>query len=291
MPGYIWPRGLRVFSMAETGKEMSFMEHLEELRWTLMRSAFAVVTGMIVAFCFKQFVFDTIILAPQRPDFITYRVFCWMSHRFGMDQSFCMSSAGFTIMNTKMGGQFMTHITVSFTLGAILAMPYVLWEIWRFIRPGLKQKERNSVRGVVFYASLLFMLGVVFGYYVLAPLSVQFLGPYSVSASVNNLVDLDSYIGTVTSLTLWTGVVFELPMVVLFMARIGIIGPDFLRTYRKHAFVIILIIAAIITPPDVTSQILVTLPLMALYEVSIFLAARAQRGKERVATTAVTSVR
>ncbi len=267
--------------MAEPRKELTFLEHLEELRWTLVRSAAAVVVCTIVAFIYKDLLFDTLILAPQRPDFITYRVFCHIALRFGLDQSFCADSTGFTLMNTSMGGQFMVHITVSFAAGIIIAFPYVLWEVWRFVKPGLGGGERGAVRGVVFFATLLFLLGVVFGYYVLAPMSIQFLGTYKVSESVPNLVDLNSYIGTITSLTLWTGVVFELPMVVYFLARTGIVGAQFLRTYRRHAYVVILFIGAIITPPDVTSQLLVSIPLMALYELSIFLAARTRRQLER----------
>jgi sec-independent protein translocase protein TatC len=262
--------------MAEPRKELTFLEHLEELRWTLVRSALAVMVCTIVAFMYKDLVFDTLILAPQRADFVTYRIFCHIAQRFGLDQSFCADSTGFTLMNTSMGGQFMVHIMVSFSMGVILAFPYVLWELWRFIKPGLGGNERGAVRGVVFFASLLFLLGVAFGYYVLAPMSIQFLGTYKVSDAVPNMVDLNSYIGTITSLTLWTGVVFELPMVVYFLARTGIIGPKFLRKYRRHAYVLILFIGAIITPPDVTSQLLVSLPLMGLYEMSILLAARTE---------------
>ncbi|MCO5274803.1 MAG: twin-arginine translocase subunit TatC [Flavobacteriales bacterium] len=269
--------------MAEPRKELTFLEHLEALRWTLVRSALAVGVGMVAAFVFKDVVFDRIILAPQRPDFLTYHVFCQLALKLGLDRSFCMDHSGFTLMNTTMAGQFMVHIMVSFVAGLILAFPYILWEAWRFVKPGLAAGERKAVRGVVFFASLLFLCGVVFGYYVLAPMSIQFLGTYTVSASVPNLVDLNSYIGTITSLTLWTGVMFELPMIVYFLARTGLVGPSFLRTYRRHAYVAILIIAAIITPPDVTSQIIVSIPLIALYEGSIFLAARTRRIREKPA--------
>lgn len=269
--------------MVEPRKELTFLEHLEELRWTLVRSAGAVLGFTIMAFLFKDLLFDAIILAPQRPDFITYRVFCHLAQRFGLDQSFCADSTGFILMNTTMGGQFMVHITVSITAGIILAFPYVLWELWRFVKPGLGGGERGAVRGVVFFASVLFMLGVAFGYYVLAPMSIQFLGTYKVSESVPNMVDLGNYIGTVTSLTLWTGVVFQLPMVVYFLVRSGLIGPAFLRTYRRHAYVVILLVGAIITPPDVTSQLLVSIPLMGLYEMSIHLAARTHRRMEAAA--------
>ncbi len=272
--------------MAEPKKDLTFLEHLEALRWTLMRSAVAVLVGMITAFGYKDVLFDVIILAPQHPDFITYRVFCQVALKLGLDRSFCMDSTGFTLMNTTMGGQFMVHIMVSFVAGIIVAFPYMLWEAWRFVKPALAQAERNAVGGLVFFASLLFFLGVAFGYLVLAPMSIQFLGNYSVSGSVPNLVDLNNYISTITSLTLWTGVVFELPIVVYFLARTGLVGPQFLRTYRRHAYVVILIIAAVITPPDVTSQMIVSLPLFALYEGSIFLAARTERMLARRAAKA-----
>ena len=272
--------------MAEKQKELTFLDHLEALRWTLMRSAAAVLVGMVVAFVYKDVVFDAIILAPQRPDFLTYRAFCHLALKMGLDESFCMDATGFTLMNTTMAGQFMVHIMVSFVAGIILAMPSILWEIWPFVKPGLKPQERRPLRGAVLFPSLLFIAGVVFGYYVLAPMSIQFLGTYTVSESVPNLVDLNSYIGTITSLTLWTGVVFELPMVVYFLARTGVVGPGFLRTYRRHAYVIILIIAAIITPPDVTSQLIVSFPLIILYEGSIFLAARTVRARERAEANA-----
>lgn len=267
--------------MAEPAKELTFLEHLEALRWTLVRSAVAVGLGMVLAFVAKGIVFDRIILAPQHPDFITYRAFCLLARQIGLDRSFCMDEPGFTLMNTSMAGQFMMHITVSFVVGLIVAMPYILWEFWRFLKPGLETNERRSLRGVVFYTSALFLLGVGFGYMVLAPLSVQFLGTYQVSSSVPNLVDLRSYIGTVTSLTLWTGLIFQLPMVVYFLARTGVVGPGFLRQYRRHAYVGILLVAAVITPPDVSSQILIALPLFALYEGSIWLAARTVRAREK----------
>jgi sec-independent protein translocase protein TatC len=272
--------------MAGPKKELTFLEHLEELRWTLVRSAIAILVGAIAAFVYKDVLFDSVILAPQRPDFITYRIFCELATRFDLDRTFCADSMGFTLMNTTMGGQFIVHINVAIVAGLILAVPYILWEAWRFIRPGLAAAEQRAVRGVVFFGSVLFLLGAAFGYFVLAPMSIQFLGSYIVSSAVPNMVDLESYIGTITTLTLWTGVVFELPMVVLFLARIGIVGPAFLRKYRRHAYVLILIIGAIFTPPDVTSQLLVALPLMLLYEGSILLAARALRARERSGTQA-----
>ena len=260
---------------------MTFLEHLEELRWTLMRSAIAIAVGMIVAFIAKDFVFDRIILAPKNADFITYRAFCALGRAIGMGDALCTGDMVFTLQNISMSGQFFTHLMVSFVVGLIVAFPYVLWEVWRFVAPGLHESEKGSMRGMVAFATVLFLLGVAFGYYMLAPLSIQFFGTYQVSSSVENTVALDSYIAMVTSVTLWTGVIFELPLVILFLTKAGIVGPQILRTYRKHAFVGILIIAAILTPPDVVSQLIVSMPLMLLYEVSILMSARMQRRMER----------
>lgn len=264
---------------AEGGKEMSFMEHLEELRWVLVRSAMAVVAGMVLVFSFSNLLFDHVILAPQRADFITYRAFCSIGERLGAGDRFCVKDVGFTFQNQNMGGQFMADLTVAFVGGMIMAMPFVLWQLWRFIAPALHPRERHAAGGIVWAIVFLFLLGVGFGYWVLTPMSLQFLGGYRVGTAnaVANEINLDSFIGTITSLSLWTGIVFQLPLVVVFLTRIGLTGPKFLRTYRKHAYVGILILAAIITPPDVTSQILVSVPLIGLYEVSIFLSARVER--------------
>lgn len=263
---------------------MTFLEHLEELRWTLVRSAIAVAVGMVVAFIAKDFVFDKIVLAPKEASFLTYRAFCALGHRIGLGDSLCVSSLEFSLQNISMSGQFFTHLTVSFVVGFIVAFPYIMWELWRFLAPGLHPTERKSLRGVVVFASVLFMVGVSFGYFLLSPLSIQFFGGYQVSESVRNAVALDSYIAMVTSVTLWTGVLFELPIVVLFLTRAGLITPDFMRSYRKHAFVIVLIAAAIITPPDVVSQLIVAGPLMVLYEGSILLSARTIRRMEATRT-------
>lgn len=256
---------------------MTFLEHLEELRWTLVRSAIAIVVAMLAAFMAKDFVFDQIILAPKHGEFITYRLFCALGQALGMGEALCIGDLNFTLQNISMSGQFFTHLMVSFVAGFILAFPYVLWEFWRFISPGLHPTEQRSLRGVVVFATILFLLGVAFGYYLLAPLSIQFFGSYQVSGSVANAVALDSYVAMITSVTLWTGILFEMPLVILFLTKAGLVGPAFLRTYRKHAFVAILIAAAILTPPDVVSQLIVSGPLMLLYEFSILLSARVER--------------
>lgn len=255
-------------------KEMSFLDHLEELRWRLIRSAAAILLGAVVAFIFKGILFDVIIFGPRDPNFPTYRFFCKASHWMGLDDSFCLSEMPFTLQNIAMSGQFTTHIVSSVIAGLILAFPYVIWELWRFLKPGLKSDERSAARGMVFYSSVLFASGVLFGYYLLAPLSVQFLGGYKISQTVANQIHLNSYISTVTSVTLAAGIIFQLPILIYFLTRMGLVTPQLLRQYRKHAVVGVLILSAIITPPDITSQVLVTLPIMLLYELSIVISKR-----------------
>lgn len=283
--GYLWPTRLQALATSRNSEEMTFLEHLEELRWTLVRAAIAVAVGMIGCFMAKDLLFDTVILAPKNASFVTYRAMCALGHRLGMGDAMCVGDLVFTLQNISMSGQFFTHLIVSFVGGFILAFPYVLWEVWRFIAPGLHESEKGSVGGLVFSASILFLFGVAFGYFLLAPLSIQFFGTYQVSSSVQNTVALDSYIAMVTSVTLWTGLVFELPLVILFLTRAGLITPAILRTYRKHAFVGILVISAILTPPDVVSQLIVSGPLMLLYEFGILISSRTVKRMERAAQT------
>lgn len=260
-------------------REMTFLEHLEELRWHLIRSLIAVVTGAVVAFIFKDIIFDHIILAPNNPGFITNRLLCRLAEIVNTP-ALCINQTPIELISIKMSGQFTTHINISLVSGLIIAFPYIFWEFWSFFRPALYEKERRHARGAVFFASLLFMIGILFGFFVIIPLSINFLGSYSVSDLVTNQININSYIGSVTSVALAAGITFELPIVAFFLARIGVVTPEFMRKYRKHAIVIILVLAAIITPPDVFSQILVTLPLLVLYEVSIFIAARVIRKRK-----------
>lgn len=250
------------------GGEMHFLDHLEALRWHLVRSAGAIVIFALAAFLNKEILFDRIILAAKNPDFLTYRILCRLSEKFNID--LCIREVPFELINIDLSGQFTTHLYVSFVAGFVLAFPYFLWELWRFIRPALSAKEQGHSRGVIFFSSLLFMTGVLFGYYVISPLSVNFLGTYQISEQVANQISLGSFISSVTMLTLSTGIVFELPIVIYFLSKFGLVTPAFLKNYRRHAMVIILIIAALITPsPDVTSQVLVAVPLFLLYEVGI----------------------
>jgi sec-independent protein translocase protein TatC len=267
-------------------KEMSFLQHLEELRWHIIRSVLAIVFFMIIAFIFKSFIFDNIILAPKNPAFFTNRILCQFGEFLNTTfdaQKFtvlCINTKPLNLINIKMSGQLTTHISVAMVAGLILAFPVILWEFWKFFKPALKSSEAKYAKGAVFAASMLFFTGVLFGFYMLAPLSLHFLGSYEISQEVTNQINIRSYIGTLTSICLATGLVFELPIIAFFLTKIGLITPTFLRKYRKHAIVVIFILAAIITPPDVFSQTLVAIPLLILYEVSIGISARVMRKKD-----------
>ena len=257
-------------SMSEP-QDMSFLEHLEELRWHLIRATLAVVILGTGAFIAKDFIFNTLIFGPKRVDFLTYELFCKFSHMTGNGDSLCIKELPFRIQSRAVSGQFSAHLWTSITAGFILGFPYVLYEFWKFIRPGLLKNERRNARGFIIIASILFFLGVLFGYYIVTPLSINFLGTYQVSDQVFNDFDLDSYISLLRAATLSSGFIFELPILMYFFTKIGLVTPDFLKNNRKYAIVIVLSISAIITPPDIASQIIVTIPILILYEVSIFI--------------------
>ncbi len=268
-------------------KEMSFLEHLEELRWHIIRSVLAIFLFMIIAFIFKSFIFDTIILAPKSPDFITSKLLCRFGHflneKFDAESfsALCLNTKPLQLINIKMSGQLTTHIAVAMVAGVILAFPVILWEFWQFFKPALHSNEARYAQGAVMAASLLFFTGVLFGYFILSPLSFHFLGSYEISPEVTNQINVRSYIGTLSSLCLATGAIFELPILAFFLTKIGLVTPAFLRKYRKHAIVVIFILSAIITPPDVFSQTLVSIPLLILYEVSIVISGRVMKKKEK----------
>ncbi len=263
----------------EIGHEMSFLDHLEALRWHLVRSAIAIFVFGTLAFIYKDLIFDGILLAPKYPDFPTYRFFCWLSHALFNDESICLGDLNFELISISMSGQFTAHITIAIVTGIVLAFPYLLWEIWRFIKPALYQSERKYANGLVFWGTFLFLLGIAFGYYVITPMSVYFFGNYQVSALVSNQIGLNSFISTVVTTTFGSGLVFELPIIIYFLAKIGLVGAASLRSIRRVSYVVILIVAAVITPPDVTSQIIVSIPLFILYEISIFIAARVEKNR------------
>ena len=231
--------------------EMSFLGHLEELRWHIIRSVLAILVFGTLAFIFHKYIFDyiilrshrqeeIIILAPSKPTFFTNKILC----EFGIfinTQKLCINNIALNIINIKMAGQFTTHIAVSIVCGFLVAFPYVFWEFWRFVKPALYDKEQKHAKGVVFFSSSLFGIGVLFGYYMIVPLSVHFLGSYSVSTQVVNQINLGSYISTVTTIALASGIIFELPIVIYFLSKAGLVTPKGLRKYRRHSFVVILI--------------------------------------------------
>jgi len=254
----------------EQQKEMSFLAHLEELRWHLVRSFCAIFVIAIVLFSFSKYVYEDFLLAHQKGDFITYRVFCKVFSFFNLESAFCnVSFENTTLQSIELTQQLMNSIWSSFILGLIIAFPYILWEIWRFIKPGLHKNEIKKSRGFIFIASFLFFLGVLFSFYVIAPISVHFLYNYQITDMIENNFTMDSHISLVTNILLGVAIMFELPVVIYFLSKIGLITPSFLKKYRKHALVVVLILSAIITPPDVASQIIVAVPIMFLYEISI----------------------
>jgi len=248
--------------------EMNFLDHLEELRWHVIRSLLAITVVAIGVFMSKTFVFETIIFGPKNDWFPTYKYLG-------------IKAAKFDILPREMGESFFTHIKVSAILGLIIVFPYVFWEFWKFIRPGLYETEKKAARGIVFICSMLFLIGILFGYYVIAPVAVTFLASYSVGIDAINSPTLASYVSTLTMCTLPTGLVFELPIIVYFLAKIGLVSGASMKKYRKHSVIVILMFAAIITPPDVVSQFLIGIPIYILFEISIIIAGRVEKNKAK----------
>ena len=268
-------------TQAEDGSEMSFIDHLEALRWHILRSVVAVVIGAIVIFIYANEVVDKIVMGPAHPGFITYSILCDIGHKLHMT-SLCMSNFKIDFQSNAMTEQFMMTFTIAFVGGFIAAFPYVFWELWSFVKPALSQKEIKRTRGIIFWVSILFFLGVAFGYYVLTPFMVNFYSTYSLSPLIKFIPTLSDYIENLIWTTVGIGVLFQMPLIILFLSKIGIISPKFLKTYRRHAFVVILIAAAIITPStDPFSLTIVTIPLYALYEASIFISAKVFKEREK----------
>jgi sec-independent protein translocase protein TatC len=251
--------------------EMSFLDHLEELRWLLVRSTIAILILAVVVFSVSDYIFDVIIFGPTKPDFITYRAFCDLSHYLGFADSICVGEMSFIIQNTDMEGQVNILVWICVLAGFILGFPYILWEIWKFISPALYEKERKNAKLFVFISSLLFFLGVLFGYFIVVPMSVNFFATFKVSEVVKNQFSIDSYIGMIKTSVIASGLFFELPIIIYFLTKLGLVTPDFLRKYWKYAVIIILLVAAIVTPPDVVSQTIVAIPMLLIYEVSILI--------------------
>lgn len=258
---------------------MTFLQHLEELRWHLIRSVAAVLIVAIAAFLMSDFIFGTIILEPKTPEFWSNRMMARLADLTGVD-ALRINSNNLEIISIKMAGQFLTHLKISAYAGIIVAFPYIVFEIWRFIRPALSKKEIRHARGGVFFSSMLFFLGVTFAYYLILPLSIHFLGGYNVDASVTNQINIGSYIQTVSSILFSGGITFELPIVIYFLSKIGLVTPEVLRKYWRHAIIAMLALSAIITPPDVFSQIMVCLPLIVLYAISIRISKHVYKARE-----------
>jgi len=258
--------------------EMSFLDHLEELRWHLVRSAIAVVLGGIFVFIYVKDIVDKILIAPFSPDFLTNKYLVQINPSLHF-QKLDITNPRFIAISPY--EQFLLAFTISMFGGAIIAFPYIVWEVWRFIKPGLHDKEKNKLRGNVFVISILFFIGILFSYYVIAPFSVAFLSGFSLSDYAQNQWKIGEVISLIMQLVLGGAIFFELPIVIYYLTKLGVVTPEFLRTYYRHAIVVLLIIAGIITPPDVISQVLIFLPLLLLYQVSIWVSAVVVRNKER----------
>lgn len=263
------------------GTEMSFLDHLEELRWHIIRSMASILIFTIAAWVFRNEIFGTIIMGPTKVDFWTNQVLCQLADMTGWT-SLCLKQTDFILQSREVSGQFMMALTQSIIVGLMFAFPYAFYEVWRFIRPGLKEKEQKAARGAVFWVSVLFFIGVSFGYFLVAPMAINFLATFKLDPSIQNQFDINDYISLLSMLTLACGLTFQLPMIAFVLSQVGILTPSFMREYRKHALIVILLLAAIITPsPDVISQLLVAFPLFGLYEISIIVSGRVLRRKMR----------
>lgn len=251
--------------------EMSFLDHLEELRWVLIRTTIVISVLALGSYFFIDYIFDVIIFGPADPNFITYKFFCRIAEFFGEGENACTTEFHFSIQNTDVGGQFSIFMWTCFTAGFILGVPYILYEIWRFISPALYAKERRVAGSFVLVSSLLFFTGVLFGYFIVIPLSVNFFGTFVASNMIKNDFNVASYISMIKTSAIASGLVFELPILVFFLTKVRLVTPDFLRKHRRVAIVLILIVAAIVTPPEISSQIIVSIPILVLYEVSILI--------------------
>jgi sec-independent protein translocase protein TatC len=263
--------------------EMSFLDHLEDLRWHLIRICLAVVIVATIAFIFSRFIFEYIIFAPLDMSFPTYNMLCKTATFIGIDTTFCAEKMPMIIQNRTMAGQFSADIWTAILGGFVISFPYVIYQLWNFISPGLHDNERKHSRGFIIISSLLFFIGVLFGYYIVTPLSLNFLANYNISKIVDNQIDISSYIALVRSSALASGLIFELPIIIYFLTKIGLVTPQILRKYRKYALVVVLILSAIITPPDIASQVIVAIPILILYQVSIYISKiviRNQKKKE-----------
>lgn len=260
---------------------MSFLDHVEELRWCLIRSIIGILIGAVVAFLARKFIFDTVIFGPIKKDFVTYQFFCKIGRLVSIESEFCDPNFNFILQSREMSDLFSVHIWTSITVGFVVAFPWVLWQVWRFISPGLKTQERKYSSGFIIVSSLLFFVGVIFGYYVIAPLSVHFMLTYELSDFVETQPSIQSYVAYIRASALASGILFELPIIIYFLTKIGLATPSGMRKGRKFALVAILIVAAVITPPDIASQVIVAIPVLILYEISIYISRFVLKREER----------
>ncbi|MEO6830765.1 MAG: twin-arginine translocase subunit TatC [Chitinophagaceae bacterium] len=259
--------------------EMTFLDHIEELRWHIIRSLIAVLTSSIIVFIYAEWIYEHIITGPTRSDFISYRWLCRFGHFMGTE-SLCMKEINLTLQNTEMSGQFLLSFSSSFMMGFIVAFPYIFWEFWKFLKPALNPAELKHARGIVLWSSLLFFFGVVFGYLVLAPFTINFFANYQLSPDIKNIFTIKNYYESLSDMVLGMGIVFELPIVVFFLSRVGILTPKLMRVHRRYAIVILIFLSEIITPPDWFSWLIVFVPVYLLYEISISISARAEKDRK-----------
>jgi sec-independent protein translocase protein TatC len=265
-------------------KEMSFIEHLDEMRIHLIRIAIAVCVSAVFVFFATESIFEQIIFGPLKENFLTYQLMCQLSHYVNLGDQMCYTPVNINLVTFEMGEAFLLHIKTCLFGGLILSFPYVLWEFWKFIKPGLYVKERKAANGIVIISSFLFLLGILFGYFILAPFSINFLVGYELpminSASSGNLIKATSLINYMIMFTIPVGIIFELPIIVYYLSKMGLVTDTFMRVYRRHAIVGILVVAAFVTPPDVMTQIIIGVPIYILYELSITIAAKQTKKRE-----------
>lgn len=261
------------------GKEMSFLDHLEELRWHIIRAVGSIFVFAIIAFVYIEEIFDVVIMGPKNPNFWTYRMMCKLADTTGY-ADLCVKKLNFELQSLGVSDQFTMAMTSSAIIGLCFAFPYAFWELWRFIKPGLRNVERDAARGAVFFVSLLFTMGLLFGYFIVSPLAINFLANFQITPEIKNQFDITSYIGILVTLSLGCALIFQMPMIAYVLSKVGVLTPKYMREYRKHAWIVILVVAGIITPsPDIYSQVLVALPLTLLYEVSILVSARIEKAR------------
>jgi sec-independent protein translocase protein TatC len=261
-------------------KEMSFIQHLDELRGHLFKSALAIAIGAIVMAVYNSFIVKKILMGPTHKDFPTYGILCKIGQHLGLGAKLCMEQINVQMQSTTVAGQFGVYFNIILIGGFILAFPYVFWQFWTFVRPALTKKELKNSSGVIFWVSLLFFTGTLFGYFVIAPYTINFFSNFSLDDNIENKWTIASYFNTIVPLIMGAGLAFQLPLVMFFLAKIGVVSASYLRRVRKYAIVIMLVLAGIITPPDMLSQIICTIPLMFLYEISILLCVKVEKKRK-----------